>query len=472
MATEAATLETTMLKTERGRQHAWAWLIWLSLIGLAVRLVYIGYIHPVGSYLYSDMQGSYNTAQSFADKHHVFGKWDFLKPRAMSFTGGFLLRHFKAHGLVYWGILQAILSSLTVPLVYVGTFRFFGRRAAILATAYMAFDFLAISLASYLMVETYSMFFLALTFALMDPDRPLRCLLAGVAAGIAVLYKPQSLPVVGLWSLILFFWPTPGTFKRSLATWLFTPRRIGAVLLTIGTLATITPEVIAVSKLMGKPTFLTPYSGQNFYIGHCNVRLMGMDGGPQGAFFAGVPKVYQRDEPWPDVTFHVPVFDSEFYVKEGMKCWRRSFWYTVLWSGEQMLDAFAGWPGSTIDPFPVPGGWGSLPRYGSVILEYLLVPLGLWQLWRRRKDIGAWVGFAAPLGSVWALAILFSGDPRYREPFDIFLVAGSVGMLGLLWDRALQRIARFLLSRLRKLAALAEQKAAETEGPGPTISGI
>ena len=435
----------------RESQHAWKWLFWLSALGLAIRMVYDVWIHPVGSYLYSDMQGAYSAGQSFADLHHTFTRWDFVKPRAMGFTGGFILRHFKHDGLVKWGWLQAFLRSVTVPLTYVGTFRFFGLRPAIVTTSFMSVNPLAISFASFLMVETYSTFFLSLSFALLVPKRPLLCFLSGLALGGSVLFKPQGMPVCALWCLLLFFWPSPGTFRRSFATWLFTPQRIAAVLLCLGTLTAVAREVVAVSKVIGKPTFLTPYSGQNFYIGHCNVKLMGMDGGKEGSFFAGVPKVYQRDEPWPDVTFHVPVFDSQFYMKEGMKCFRRSFPATLVWMARQLCDVFAGWPGSTIDPWPVPGGWGGLPRYPSVLLEYVLVPLGLWQLWRRRRDLGMWLAFAAPLGAIWGLAILFSGDPRYREPFDLFLIAGASPMLVWLWDTVFARLFQSVVARIQRL---------------------
>ncbi len=87
----------------------------------------------------------------------------------------------------------------------------------------------------------------------------------------------------------------------------------------------------------------------------------------------------------------------------------------VLWSVEQLADVFAGWPGSTIDPFPLPGGWLSLPRYFAVILEYLFVPLALVSLWQRRRDLGSWIGFGAPMGAIWSLAVhLLQGPPLPR----------------------------------------------------------
>ena len=47
-------------------------------------------------------------------------------------------------------------------------------------------------------------------------------------------------------------------------------------------LAVVLPEAVTVSKLVGRPTLLSAYSGQNFYIGHCNVWLMTMVGTDPG----------------------------------------------------------------------------------------------------------------------------------------------------------------------------------------------
>ena len=433
-----------------GHLEGLAWLLGLTALGFAIRVVFVMWLHPVGAYLYSDMDGAYHEALAFAEPHHLFNKWDTIKPRAMGFVGGAVLRwfHGKDTGLRAWGFLQVLLSSATLPLTFLGARRFFGARAAVLTTAFLTISYLPVGFAGYLMVETYLMFFLALSFALLVPQRPLLCLLSGVALGLGCLFKPQGLPLMPLWCLLLFFWPSPGQGRRSFTAWLFAPQKLAAVLLGVGVIAAILPEVVAVSRINGKPTFLTPYGGQNFYIGHCHVKLVAMDGGRDGTFFSGIPKVYQRDEPWPDITFHVSVFDSAFFVHEGMKCVRRSIPATVLWVGEQLLDVFAGWPGSSIDPWPLPTGWSSPTRFFNVLIGDVFAPLALWTLWRRRRELSVWLGFAAPMAAVWGLAVIFSGDPRYREPFDLFIVAGGASMLLALWDRVAPWLQRALLRRL------------------------
>ena len=90
-----------------------------------------------------------------------------------------------------------------------------------------------------------------------------------------------------------------------------------------------------------------------------------------------------------------------------------------------------------------------------MLLEYLLIPLALMGMWRNRRELSGWIGFGAPMGAIWGLALIFSGDPRYREPFDIFIVAGAAGGLGDLIDRfwpALQRAgSHWLAERLRRM---------------------
>ncbi len=426
----------------------WGLLTAIVLVGFALRALYTLWLHPIGDYLYSDMEGHYHAGLAFADPRHVFTRWDIVKPRAMGFIGGFILSHFKGAGLQVWGGLQVLLSTATLPLTFIFTRRFFGRRTAQHATAFLAINYLPIGFAGYLMTETYLMFCLALAAALLVPANPLLCLLSGLALGVGCLFKPQGVPLLPLWALVVFFWPRPaqpeggpGPARWSFREWLRAPQRLSAVLLVIGGVCAILPESMAVSRINGHPTLLTPYGGQNFYIGHCNVLKMDMN----GSFFAGVPKVYQRNEPWPDVAFHVPVFDSAFYVEEGMKCYRQSFWGSVLWTVEQLADCFAGWPGSTIDPWPIPQGWNSVTRPFNLLIAYGFFPLAMMTLWRRRGQLGTWLGFGAPMAAVWGLAVIFSGDPRYREPFDLFTIAGGSWSLLHIWDTwALPRIMRSL----------------------------
>jgi len=425
---------------ERGH---WRWVWLLTLVGLALRLIYEVKIHPVDQSLYSDMQGNLSAARSMAAPHHLWNKWDTLKPPGMGIVGALLLHLSPTRAVKIWGILQAFVSAGTLPLVFVGLRRFLGSRAALLGTALMTFHFVVAAFVGFLMAETYLVFFLALSLALLVPARPLLTLLSGLALGVGCIFKAQPTTLVPFWCLALWLGGNGAvSFRPRGWRWILgagTRARLSAVTLLLGIAVLLVPESVWASRLIGHPVFLSSYGGQNVYVGHCHVRLLACDGGPEGTFYSGVPKVYQRNEPWPDVTFHVAVFDSAFYSKEGMKCFRVSLGGALLWTVEQLADVFAGWPGSTISPWPdswfaVMGGFS--PNWlSNVLMSYVLFPLAVWGFWLERRKAGAWIVFAAPLAAVWAVAIMFSGDPRYRLPFDFFFLGSAAVALLHLYDR-------------------------------------
>ena len=413
-----------------------------TAVGLALRLLYALKLHKVGDFVYSDMSGALHEAQAFADPHHVMNKWDTLKPRGMAFFGGWMLRWFGSHGLPAWAAAQALLSAATLPLVFVGVRRCFGRRAALLATAFLAVDYLAVSFTGYLMAETYLMFFLALSFAWLDPRKPLLSLLSGLALGVACVFKAQAAVMLPLWAPAFWLVGRHAVLDgdegltvgpRQPGGWLSRPR-LSALALVVGLVAVTLPESVIISRISHVKAFIATYGGQNVYVGHCHVKLLTCDGGPDGTFDSGVPKVYERNEPWPDVRIQASAFQSGVYVREGLKCYTQSFGFAVLWTLQQLADVFAGWPGSTIAPWPDwATGWGGWDLSFNVILSYVVAPLAFLWFWRKRRQLGAWLGFGLPMASIWGLAVLFSGDPRYREPFDFFIVGAAAAWVAARW---------------------------------------
>jgi Dolichyl-phosphate-mannose-protein mannosyltransferase len=398
---------------------AWLWVLAATLVGLALRLWFVVRLHPPAQYVYSDMEGFLNQARTFAERHHQMGLWDTVKPRAMGLTGALMIRLFPLHSVDAWGVAQALIGAATIPLVYVGVRRCLGTAPALWATGLTSIHFLFISFSGFLMAETYVTFLLALSLALLVPERPLAALGSGVALGLATCFKAQAFVLWPLWAILLW-WVGRSTRSR--------PMQWSALALGVGTLLVVVPESIVISRVAGHPVFLSTYGGQNVYVGHCHVKLLTCDGGPLGVFYSGVPKVYQRNEPWPDVTFPVSVFDSGFYVREGLACFTQSFSFAATWLIQQLGDVFAGWPGSTIDPWPESGtsfrGWN---RGANLAVAYLFAPLAFIGLWLGRRRLGTWLGFGMPILSVLAIALVFSGDPRYREPFDFFFF-GSAGL--------------------------------------------
>jgi hypothetical protein len=433
--------------TARQEPIDWRWLVTLTAVALAFRLIYVLVLHKVGDFLYSDMQGAAQAARGFANPAHVLTKWDVSRPRAMGVIGGLVLRWFPDRTLQPWGCLQALLSSATIPLAYLGVNRHFGRRVAIVAATFITFDFIAVAFAGLLMTETYLMFCFALALACLDPERPGLCLLAGLALGVGTLFKAQALPLVAVWGLLLLLWRSPRdaaepppSRTRAVTGWLLSRPRLGALALGLGVAVLVFPESLTISQVLGKPTLLPPYGGQNFYLGHCDVRMLTLDGRPDGLYLVSLSSdAVQLEPPWPDVTFHVSFLDSAFYVHEGMKCLRRSLPHTLYWMGEQILKTLAGVPGQTLDPWPIRMDQPFWTRVFNFALVYGLLPVALWGLWLRRRDRRSWIAFGGPMIAVLGTALLFWGNPRYRVPFDLFICAGAAVGYCALWDRRVQR---------------------------------
>jgi hypothetical protein len=415
----------------------WAWLIGLTATALAIRLVYVLWLHRVGDFLYSDMQEFYETAKGLAEPGHVLGAWDVVKPRGLPTVGGWLLATFHEQGRQLWGLTQALLSAAAVPLTFFGARRFLGQRVALVAAGLLTFDFLAVGYAGFVMSETYLTFFLALAFACLDSGRPLRCLLAGLALGLGAQFKSQALPLAVVWMALLLLWTAPR--RPQFAGWLFARPRVAAALLAVGVLAVQLPASLALSRILGHPAVLPPYGGQMFYLGHCDVRTLTMDGGPDGTWMtSGNTKASQLNEPWRNQKFNVSVLDWAFFVKRGSRC-LKSLPHVLGWTARQLVDVLAGFPGATIDPWPLRMDHPWVTRVFNCTLAYVLFPLALWGLWRRRRELGAWLAIGGPIGAVWGITLLFMGNPRFREPFDLFILSGAAIGLTAIWDRLSRR---------------------------------
>ena len=64
-----------------------------------------------------------------------------------------------------------------------------------------------------------------------------------------------------------------------------------------------------------------------------------------------------------------------------------------------------------------------------------LVPARALGLWRRRRELGRWLAIGAPAAGRLGVAALFMGNPRFREPYDLFILMGAAIGLVALWDR-------------------------------------
>ena len=440
----------TRARGRPGFWHRWGWFPGLTALGLVIRTIYGVWVHPAWSpaNLYSDMEGAYHAGKAFAEPHHVFTKWDTVKPRAMGFVGGFALRYFKAHGLQAWGLLQIVLSAATLPLCYLGTQRYFGRRAAIVATAFLAVELLPVEFAGFLMVETYLMFFLALSFALLVPQKPLWCLGSGLALGIGALFKPQGLPLLPLWCLLLFLLArarAAAAVVCHLAAFC-APATLGGALggggdrrggpRDPGGLAhqreAHLPDPVRRPEFLHRPLPREARGHGRRQRG--DLLLRGAQDLPARRAVA------RRDLP-------------RLGVQLGLLRERGDEVRAPVGSGHRAVGARAA-PGRLRGlarrhhrPMALAGRRAQRHAGLQPVDQLPLRAAGVGRGVAAARDLGLWLGFAAPMASVWGLALI-SRATRYREPFDLLPVAGGSYTLVVLGDLALKRFRAALLRRL------------------------
>ncbi len=410
-----------------------------TFIGGAVRFWYVIIQHPPAHYLYSDMLANVLRAYQVVDPKHVPGPWDTFVPRGIVELCAFALKLFPDRSVEALTPVQALLSTACIPLVYFALRRLFGAKPARLAAWLLALDFLPFGYSGYYLAENYLTFFLILSLLLLRPEKPVSSLFSGLCLGLGSWFKAQAITLLPLWALGL--WWAGRRAKRDPQagagdpTWpKAPPKRLSAIMLCLGAALWTVPESILVSKLEGRPIFMSSNGGQNFYSGHCEIKSLSCVGS-WGTYVGGLPKVYQREEKWPDISFKEPFYDTAFYLKEGIKCSEKLGWRFGLWVLQQVADTFAGWPGSTIDVWP---DWASdqFPwvRGTNLVISYLLYPLAFWALWITRKRLGSWLGFGLPIVSTLGVSVLFLGDPRFRQPYDFMMLGAASFALVTLWE--------------------------------------
>jgi hypothetical protein len=387
---------------------AWLSVAIATIIGEGLRLWYVLQIHPPASYLHSDMLGNVQRAYSMSDAHHRQGPLDVYVPRGISALAEFALHFFPDRSVEALSPIQALLGAAVIPLLFIATRRYLGRWPALVACWLWALDFLPIGYAGFFMAETYLSFLLVVALVLLSPTNAWRCLAAGVTLGFACLFKGYALLLVGAWAALILF-----------KNWR------AAVALMVGAFLVVIPESINVSRIAGRPALLSTNGGQIFYSGHCPIHLLTCVG-PAGTWVAGAPTTYQLHPEWPDVQINVGCYDAAAFYKMGWMCTTQMGWRLPGWALEQIANAFGGWPGHAVDPWPVDEDLPGRPLgHWFNIATAALTPLALFALWRRRRELNAWIVIGAPFAMIIAVALLFMGDPRYREPFDAFLLVGA-----------------------------------------------
>ena len=420
------------------------WMTALVLFGLVLRLVWVLYVgsQPLGG----DPSWYYNVATNIArghgfvaDHHTLFDGEPIIRqptaawPPAYSYV---LAAMWKVVGISVTSskVLNAVLSGLTIPFVYLLARAIFGKPSGWLAAGVFCVFPNAIAWSSVLFPEElFTFVFVVALWILVDPGalrgaRWRAPLAFGLLAGVATLTRGEGavlLPVA-----VLFWFARDG--------WRDSMRPIALAI--AGSAVMIMPWTVRNMVVMHAAIPVSTNSGIALRIGHS----------PQST---GTTEIVNPPEP----VDGVPVWEQAYYPDTEVRSYqvytKRSIRYALthprreldlsrykiyhLYRSDAWLIEWVKLGTSTpIHSEPVENALWSLFDVSHYALMFAAVGSAVFWLRRDPKRL-----LLAYVILVWTLFhIVFSAEPRYHVPlFPIFAVAAAGGMC-IAWDSMMRRV--------------------------------
>lgn len=400
----------------------WDRLAWGAIVlGAAIRLIWVLFVHPPQDYVFSDMQGYVERATRVAtgaemvryDAFYPPGTHLLLSvPLAIFGTGEGGLR---AGALLWW-----VLSSATPLFAWLLARRLLSSAAAALTAVLCALYPLFVFYSGYFSSETPSL--ALLTGALWLGYRARQAIGrtavvsaagAGVLGAAALANRPQFLLNLAIVAIPLLWqartrWRAAAAFALS-----------GAVVLG-GVLAY---NSAAADRL----TLLSENGGMVFYQGQCDVHLVSAGTpGRGGNLTFGNPVAFElgrgQDRAFPDRAG----WDQGFFYREGLKCVTDDGLGHASRLWRNLIDA-----GARATPFPLGAPERQKATARGVNLAYSLLVLPILAgavlliVAGRRQGLGM-AGerdLVLHLLCLVPVVVLFSSEPRYRILYDVFGLA-------------------------------------------------
>jgi hypothetical protein len=316
-------------------------------------------------------------------------------------------------GLIVGSMVWAALSAATPFFVWRVGRHLLSPAAAAIAAVLVAASPLDVAYTGYFTSETpatallLAVVLLALTCRTSTGrNRVLAGVALGVATGALMGVRPQlALNALFAVAPLLVRW-------RSYRTALAGAAVAGAVLLA--------PTVVA-NAAAGAPGRISTHEGVNFFLAHCDVRVLTTGLPSTGRWDVASPVAIQRDRGYdefePD---HLP-WESSHYFRRGMECVRDDGIGHVAVVARNLADMTV-----TSTPWPLVDGpvLGDVARLTNVVYcASVLVALATVAVWWRRRTLAHTGGVGillVHLALVLPTGLVFLGEPRYRIPYDAF----------------------------------------------------
>lgn len=287
-------------------------IIWITFAGFIIRLIYIIETQqsPFIQNLFSDSQIYFDLARTMVQSSSWFGKEaHFMSPGYTYFLA--IIMKFFGDSILVIRILQTLISSVNIFLIYLLTKNLFEIKTANIAAAITALYSIFIFYSGAIFGETLQTFFVtAFLYLLTCEDvKKNKWILTGLMLGLAALFRGNILllcPVLLIW--IYFYYKKSETLRNHLKKAVF--------YFTIGT--AIPVLIITLNNHLANKDFvlLSSNGGINFYLGN-NENALGVYTSPKDFdFFKDLAGInYAQKITRIDLT---PSEASSYWFKQGL----------------------------------------------------------------------------------------------------------------------------------------------------------
>jgi hypothetical protein len=429
--------------TLRAVLPAFAIPFWLG--GVAWRYDHLFYAHPMTQYIYSDMQGYYESALRYVTPGFVPSIADTIYPPGTGYFFGLMHKLDPSWVAAQWALFTL---SCAVPLIlgWIAS-TLFGIRVAsltvILASVYFPFvDFFGFFLSEALFIPAMVGALALLILALRARHRVVAVLPAvasGTMFGLAASVKTVALASAALLVLVLVWWQWRGRLRGLY--------RIAGVMV-LGTSAVLFAVSQRCTRANEGHFCLVSNNGPVAAIfGHTAwVRAITWRDSARGITLGwGCPVSAQRRMFDRDITFDFGAYDSKANTRKLVEIVRKDPLGSLALSFDQVCNLFYGsipWPSSHTK-------WGQVALESEQLFLLICTLPALLHLRTRVGSVLRLNPTAAPeillclpiLGVVMTCFVT-QGDPRYRIPFDGFImVLASAEILS--WLGIRDEVSRF-----------------------------